>query len=105
MNRKSILAMSGLVRGPAYPGDLVKRVLHDAKVDLGLVAIYTTLNRLESSGMVKSYFDESGERTPSGRRRKLYQLTADGHEILREIRLAEGPAQLVASEQMGGALG
>lgn len=52
---------------------------------ISVPAIHTVLRRLEEKGFVKSFM---GEATPQrgGRRKRLYEITPHGMNILREIK-------------------
>jgi len=70
------------VRGRTHGYDLVGAVndnaLTDSRIEPG--ALYRTLRRLEENGYVVSAWDVSG----GGPARRLYELTSEGEEHLRE---------------------
>ena len=94
------LVMLALVRlrDDAY-GMRVRRELEDrAARDVSIGAVYATLDRLESKGLVVS---ATGEPTPErgGRARRIFRVTPDGAEALRRSRMAlkqmwAGPSDL-----------
>lgn len=69
--------------GVSIHGELLERVGRD----VALAQIYSTLDRLEAKGFVKSRL---GEATPErgGRRKKYFQITAEGGVALSEAREA-----------------
>jgi PadR family transcriptional regulator PadR len=71
----------------AYGVAIRQELLHQAKKDVAIGAIYTGLDRLEQKGFVRS---RSGEPTPErgGRAKKFYRLTAQGKKALDETNRA-----------------
>jgi transcriptional regulator len=74
-----LLLMSALQRGPAhgYAIAALLRERSDATFDLPEGTLYPALHRLEHAGLVTSRWDDA-----SGRRRRVYQLTAKGRRVL-----------------------
>jgi PadR family transcriptional regulator, regulatory protein PadR len=65
----------------AYGGSIRDELKARAEREVSPGAIFTTLERLESRGMVTSRFGEpTAER--GGRRKRFYRLTADGRRAL-----------------------
>jgi DNA-binding PadR family transcriptional regulator len=65
-------------------GAAIRQEIHDrSRRDVSINAVYTTLDRLESKGLLKSWV---GEPTPQrgGRRRKFYALRPAGVTALRQ---------------------
>jgi len=65
-------------------GAAIRREIHDRSGrDVSINAVYTTLDRLETKGMLRSW---TGEPTPQrgGRRRKCYALRPTGMTALRQ---------------------
>ena len=65
-------------------GAAIRREIHSRSGrDVSINAVYTTLDRLESKGLLKSWV---GDPTPErgGRRRKFYALTPAGTAALRQ---------------------
>lgn len=76
-----MLILATLARGPAH-GYALARQLHDRSgghFDVPEGSLYPALHRLEASGCVESSWD-----TDTGRRRRLYSVTGDGKEVLRD---------------------
>lgn len=48
-------------------------------------SVYAALDRLERKGLVRSALGEP-TRERGGKRKRLYQVTRAGHEVLREVR-------------------
>jgi PadR family transcriptional regulator PadR len=70
--------------GPEAYGAVVRREIEThARRQLGISAVYTTLERLEQKGLVRSWI---GESTPvrGGRRRKYFELCPLGARALKE---------------------
>jgi PadR family transcriptional regulator, regulatory protein PadR len=72
----------GLLRGPAYGLELLKRLekLTDGRVKLQQAAVYPTLRSMEEEGLLRSW---EGDPIPErgGRPRRYYELTAKGKEV------------------------
>ena len=67
----------------AYGVTIRGAILEHARRDVGLAAVYKTLNRLEEKGLVTV---QIGEPTPErgGRRKRFYTVTAAGRGSLRQ---------------------
>jgi PadR family transcriptional regulator, regulatory protein PadR len=79
------LVLFGVLRlkDDAY-GAAIRQEIHDQSGrDVSINAVYTTLDRLESKGLLKSW---TGEPTPNrgGRRRKFYAMKPAGMHALRQ---------------------
>lgn len=72
--------------GPAYGLDMARRLQSDGLI-AGQSTLYPMLARVLSSGLAESEWVES----PSGRPRKYYTLTDEGHEALRVFEESWGP--------------
>src|SRR3954462_7817624 len=79
------LVLMGVLRlGSEAYGAAIRREIHERSGrDVSINAVYTTLDRLESKGLLRSW---TGEPTPErgGRRRKFYALRAAGLAALRQ---------------------
>ena len=79
------LVMLGVLRlGQGAYGAAIRQEIHERSGrDISINAVYTTLDRLESKGLLKSW---TGEPTPQrgGRRRKFYALRPGGIAALRQ---------------------
>lgn len=83
---EELVLLSVLIAGPEAYGAFLQRILaEEADREVSLGAIYTALERLDRKGLVTS---ELGEPTPvrGGRRKRQYQLTPAGKELVREVR-------------------
>jgi PadR family transcriptional regulator PadR len=71
--------------GPEAYGAVVRREIetHTGR-HLGISAVYTTLERLEQKGLVRSWIGESTE-VRDGRRRKYFELCPLGARALKEM--------------------
>ena len=77
-----MLAVAGL--GDAAYGMTVRRELEDRTGhSTSLGAVYSTLDRLESKGYIRSNVNEGGEER-GGRARRFFKLTAPGLRALNE---------------------
>jgi DNA-binding PadR family transcriptional regulator len=78
------LVLLGVLRlGDAAYGAKIREEIHDRSGrDVSINAVYTTLDRLEDKGLLRSW---TGEPTPQrgGRRRKFYALRPAGEAALR----------------------
>ena len=79
------LVLLGVLRlGDEAYGAAIRQEIHArSRRDVSINAVYTTLDRLESKGLLRAWV---GEPTPQrgGRRRKFYTLTASGAAALRQ---------------------
>jgi PadR family transcriptional regulator len=79
------LVLFGVLRlGDEAYGAAIRQEIHARSGrDVSINAVYTTLDRLESKGLLRSW---TGEPTPQrgGRRRKFYALRAPGMAALRQ---------------------
>lgn len=79
------LVLFGVLRlGDAAYGAAIRQEIHARSGrDVSINAVYTTLDRLESKGLLRSWV---GEPTPQrgGRRRKFYALRPPGVTALRQ---------------------
>jgi PadR family transcriptional regulator, regulatory protein PadR len=75
----ALLRLAGNAYGLAVQGELTGRAGRTASIG----AIYTTLDRLESKGLVES---ATGESTPErgGRAKRIFKVTAAGRASLRQ---------------------
>jgi PadR family transcriptional regulator len=71
--------------GPEAYGAVVRREIetHTGR-QLGISAVYTTLERLQQKGLVRSWIGESTE-VRGGRRRKYFELCPLGARALKEM--------------------
>jgi PadR family transcriptional regulator, regulatory protein PadR len=79
-----LLAVLHLESDAEAYGVTIRREIHArAERDVSISAVYTTLDRLESKGLLKSWI---GDPTPQrgGRRRKFYSLRPAGVAALRQ---------------------
>jgi DNA-binding PadR family transcriptional regulator len=81
------LVLLGVLRleteGTAYGAAIRQEIHARSGRDVSINAVYTTLDRLESKGFLKSWV---GDPTPQrgGRRRKFYELRSTGIAALRQ---------------------
>lgn len=80
-----VLLMVGVTYPEAYGVGIKKTLLQRMGRKSTLSAVHAVLQRLQDKGFVSSEFGEStGMR--GGKRKKLFQLTAKGSNVLSEIR-------------------
>lgn len=96
-----LLKKRGRTYGYELIGALREQALTDSTVEHG--ALYRTLRRLEENGMVVSTWDAGGV----GPARRLYELTVEGEEHLRQwmlvlVRLTDSMSKFV--EEIGAVL-
>jgi len=79
------LVLLGVLRlGDGAYGAAIRQEIHARSGrDVSITAVYTTLDRLEAKGCLRSW---TGEPTPErgGRRRRFYALPTDGAAALRQ---------------------
>src|SRR5438270_11919958 len=81
---EQVVLMAVLREGNEAYGVTIRQAIADrAGREVGLAAVYKTLNRLEEKGLVTA---QVGEPTPErgGRRKRYYTVTAAGRRSLRE---------------------
>jgi PadR family transcriptional regulator len=78
-----LLLLSVLTRGAAHGYAIIGELRNrsEGAFDLPEGTVYPALHRLEKNGLVRSYWADE-----SGRRRRLYELTAAGATALTEMR-------------------
>lgn len=78
-----LLLLSVLADGPAHGYAVIAalRERSDQAFTLPEGTVYPALHRLEAAGLLRSDWAEQ-----SGRRRRLYELTASGVSVLEELR-------------------
>ncbi|MCB1670582.1 MAG: PadR family transcriptional regulator [Gammaproteobacteria bacterium] len=69
----------------AYGMSVRSKINQLIKRDISIGAIYTTLDRLEDKGYVKSRLGEATARR-GGRAKKYFSVTASGRRVLKEVR-------------------
>lgn len=80
----TLLAILGLDHD-AYGVTVQERLERESRREISLGAVYAALDRLERKGLVSSALgDVIGER--GGKRRRLFTVTADGIEAVRDAR-------------------
>lgn len=82
-----ILTMVMYLRDEAYGNTIVKAIKEHQNREVNLSAVHVTLYRLEEKGYVKSSMGgATAER--GGRRKRYFQITNAGVELLQEIKSA-----------------
>lgn len=79
------LILSILNKGDSYGYEIAKVVRDETTFELKESTLYVSLKRLESKGLIKSYW---GNDQGVGSRRKYYNITYDGKDNL-EIKIQE----------------
>src|SRR6187549_4238244 len=79
------LVLFGVMRleDGAYGAAIRQEIHARSGRDVSINAVYTTLDRLESKGLLKSWVGEPTAQR-GGRRRKFYELRPDGRAALRQ---------------------
>lgn len=80
-----ILLLVGVLRDEAYAVGVLQEMKSQTGRELNISAIHAVLNRLEEKGLVSS---EMGGATQErgGRRKRFYQLTAAGRQMIEQVR-------------------
>ena len=75
--------LAALAAGPAHGYDVIVRLRErsDGAFDLAEGTAYPALHRLEAGGLLEARWERA-----HGRKRKVYELTAEGQEKLTERR-------------------
>ncbi|UDN58599.1 PadR family transcriptional regulator [Clostridioides sp. ES-S-0010-02] len=79
------LILSILSKGDSYGYEIAKVVRDETTFELKESTLYVSLKRLESKGLIKSYW---GNDQGVGSRRKYYNITDDGKDSL-EVKMQE----------------
>ena len=79
------LILSILNKGDSYGYEIAKTVRDETTFELKESTLYVSLKRLESKGLIKSYW---GSDQGLGSRRKYYNITDEGKENL-ELKIQE----------------
>ncbi|WP_107571638.1 PadR family transcriptional regulator [Clostridioides difficile] len=77
------LILSILNKGDSYGYEIAKIVINETTFELKESTLYVSLKRLESKGLIKSYWGSG-----LGSRRKYYNITDEGKENL-ELKIQE----------------
>ncbi len=72
-----ILLIAGVLYPDAYGLAIMHEVKKQTKRSAAIGAVHSALSRLEEKGFVKSHLDEATNER-GGRRKKLYEITANG---------------------------
>ena len=80
-----VLLTVAVFNGKAYGVILAEEIEEQSKRSVSLSSIHTSLYRLEKKGFVRSDMSES-TKIRGGRRKRLYSITASGHNALVEVR-------------------
>ncbi|MBD2303306.1 PadR family transcriptional regulator [Nostoc sp. FACHB-190] len=76
-----------VLRGKELYGLQVMNAINEAsdgKRQIGFGSLYPTLHRMEKKGLVKSRWGEETDAESGGARRKYYEITGLGEQVLRE---------------------
>jgi DNA-binding PadR family transcriptional regulator len=78
--------LMALLGGPRYGLEIVRAVEEgsEGKRKLGFGSLYPILHKLQKKGLVKSHWGEEKPEERGGARRRYYQVTALGQNVLRE---------------------
>ena len=76
------IILAQLKEGDSYGYSVGKNIhdLTDGMIEMKEATLYTTFRKLESSGMIESYWGDGN----SGARRRYYHLTEEGKQLLEE---------------------
>ena len=81
-----VLLIVGILNGDAYSVGIITEIDERLNRNVSLGAIQTVLKRLENKDLLRSKFgDATNER--GGKRKRLYELTAEGQKIIDQTRL------------------
>lgn len=80
-----VMLTVAILQREAYGFAIIEEIEVRLNRSVSIGAIQTVLKRLEKKGHLKSEFGEATS-TRGGRRKRFYQLTADGKEVLRETK-------------------
>lgn len=83
-NQREAVVLAALLHGERYGRQIRDEYARRTGQDMPLGSLYTTLDRMEEKGLVRS---RTGESNPDrgGNRRKYYKLTAAGVEAFNNV--------------------
>jgi len=86
-NGRELVILSILMNGEKYGREIRTEVEKRTKKSFAIGSLYTTLDRMEEKGLIKS---REGEALPgyAGNRRRYYRLTAEGSRSFDSARSA-----------------
>ena len=88
--QKAMLILAAIFNQDRTANEIIEAVWRDAKVKLPVGGIYTQLERLEKSGLVKGYYGSEKPKSRGGRRRRYYEIKAAGKRALTQIEAVRG---------------
>ena len=80
-----ILLAIRAVDAPAYAVPIQRFIAKTTGRDVVMGAVYSSLERLEDKGLVRSTFGEATPE-PGGKRKRVFVVTPDGLRVVKEIR-------------------
>lgn len=91
-NRREAVLMAILLHGEKFGREIRDKYEERMKQAMPLGSLYTTLDRMEEHGFIKS---RQGESNPErgGNRRRYFKITASGIDALNDLQAALGPAK------------
>ncbi len=94
------IILSQLSNGDTYGYEINKNVSHlsQGRFELKEATLYTAFRRLESDGLILSYWGDEG----SGARRRYYSLTGEGKKQLLENRQDWNNVRTLLDVLLGG---
>src|SRR5688572_15516234 len=80
-----VLLTVAMLEGQAYGVNITHEIIEQTDRSVRLNQVHASLLRLEDKGMVSSHM---GDPTPErgGRRKRLFRITAYGHQTLQDIK-------------------
>ena len=88
--QKPMLILAAIFNQDRTATEIIEAVWRDAKVKIPVGGIYTQLERLERSGLVKGYYSDERPESRGGRRRRHYAITGAGQRALTQIDAVRG---------------
>lgn len=80
-----VVMIVAILNGDAYSVGIIGEIEKRLNREVSLGAIQTVLKRLEKKGLLKSEFG-SATNERGGKRKRLYEITAEGQEIIDQTR-------------------
>ncbi|MEM0994796.1 MAG: helix-turn-helix transcriptional regulator [Bacteroidota bacterium] len=80
-----VLLIVAILNGEAYSVNIIEEIEERLHRNASLGAVQTVLKRLEAKGFVSSDFG-AATKARGGKRKRLYEITPSGQEILEQTR-------------------
>ena len=81
-----VILLAAAMKEDAYAVSIAREYSLRTSNEISIPAIHTVLKRLEEKGLLRSY-DSSPTAERGGRKKRIYQITNSGHELISALRI------------------